>query len=123
MKWVYPPPLSSLGGGGGVVSLAFFGLAARGSLFRFVLGGFWGGVPFRLGRWGGGGGGGSAPETKGLTAQQLDTMWVDGNASYEPPSKKSLSSLKPADIYLTRGDADNMYVQRNPTAQNYDSKE
>lgn len=39
------------------------------------------------------------------------------------PYGKSVPEGKPADIYLTRGDADSMYVQRNPTAQNFDSKE
>ena len=39
------------------------------------------------------------------------------------PYGKSIPEGKPADIYLTRGDADSMYVQRNPTAQNFDSKE
>lgn len=39
------------------------------------------------------------------------------------PYGRSIPEGKPADIYLTRGDADSMYVQRNPTAQNFDSKE
>lgn len=39
------------------------------------------------------------------------------------PYGKSVPEGKPADIYLTRGDADSMYVQRNPTAQNFDNKE
>ena len=39
------------------------------------------------------------------------------------PYGKSIPEGEPADIYLTRGDADSMYVQRNPTAQNFDSKE
>lgn len=39
------------------------------------------------------------------------------------PYGKSIPEGEPADIYLTRGDADSMYVQRNPTAQNFDNKE
>ena len=39
------------------------------------------------------------------------------------PYGRSMPEGKPADIYLTRGDADSIYVQRNPTAQNFDSKE
>lgn len=39
------------------------------------------------------------------------------------PYGKSIPEGKPADIYLTRRDADGMYVQRNPTAQNFDGKE
>lgn len=39
------------------------------------------------------------------------------------PYSRSIPEGGPADIYLTRGDADSMYVQRNPTAQNFDSKE
>ena len=39
------------------------------------------------------------------------------------PYGRSIPEGKPADIYLTRGDADSMFVQRNPTAQNFDSKE
>lgn len=39
------------------------------------------------------------------------------------PYGRSIPEGKPADIYLTRGDADSMYVQRNPTAQNFDNKE
>lgn len=39
------------------------------------------------------------------------------------PYGESIPEGKPVDIYLTRGDADSMYVQRNPTAQNFDSKE
>lgn len=39
------------------------------------------------------------------------------------PYGRSIPEGEPADIYLTRGDADSMYVQRNPTAQNFDSKE
>lgn len=39
------------------------------------------------------------------------------------PYGRSIPEGRPADIYLTRGDADSMYVQRNPTAQNFDSKE
>lgn len=38
------------------------------------------------------------------------------------PYGRSIPEGKPADIYLTRGDADSMYVQRNPTAQNFDNK-
>lgn len=39
------------------------------------------------------------------------------------PYGRSISEGEPAAIYLTRGDADSMYVQRNPTAQNFDSRE
>jgi hypothetical protein len=39
------------------------------------------------------------------------------------PYGRSIPEGEPADIYLTRGDADSIYVQRNPTAQNFDSKE
>lgn len=39
------------------------------------------------------------------------------------PYGKSIPEGEPADIYLTRGDADSMFVRRNPTAQNFDSKE
>ena len=39
------------------------------------------------------------------------------------PYGRSIPEGEPADIYLTRGDADSMYVQRNPTAQNFDNKE
>lgn len=39
------------------------------------------------------------------------------------PYGRSIPEGKPADIYLTRRDADGMYVQRNPTAQNFDRKE
>lgn len=39
------------------------------------------------------------------------------------PYGESIPEGKPADIYLTRGDADSIYVQRNPTAQNFDNKE
>lgn len=39
------------------------------------------------------------------------------------PYGKSIPEGEPADIYLTRSDADGMYVQRNPTAQNFDKKE
>lgn len=38
------------------------------------------------------------------------------------PYGKSIPEGEPADIYLTRGDADATYVQRNPTAENFDSK-
>lgn len=38
------------------------------------------------------------------------------------PYGKSIPEGEPADIYLTRGDADATYVQRNPTADNFDSK-
>lgn len=39
------------------------------------------------------------------------------------PYGKSIPEGEPADIYLTRGDADSMFARRNPTAQNFDSKE
>jgi hypothetical protein len=39
------------------------------------------------------------------------------------PYGKSIPEGDPADVYLTRRGADSMYVQRNPTAQNFDSKE
>lgn len=39
------------------------------------------------------------------------------------PYGKSIPEGEPADTYLTQEDADRMYVQRNPTAQNFDRKE
>lgn len=39
------------------------------------------------------------------------------------PYGKSIPEGEPADIYLTRGDADARYVERNPTAANFDKKE
>lgn len=39
------------------------------------------------------------------------------------PYGRSIPEGEPADTYLTREDADGMYVQRNPTAQNFDRKE
>lgn len=39
------------------------------------------------------------------------------------PYGKSIPDGGPANIYLTRGDADARYVQRNPTAANFDRKE
>lgn len=39
------------------------------------------------------------------------------------PYGRSIPEGEPADVYLTRGDADSMFVRRNPTAQNFDSKE
>lgn len=39
------------------------------------------------------------------------------------PYGKSIPEGEPADIYLTRGDADARYVERNPTAANFDRKE
>ena len=39
------------------------------------------------------------------------------------PYGRSIPEGEPADIYLTRGDADSRYIQRNPTAQNFDNKE
>lgn len=39
------------------------------------------------------------------------------------PYGKSIPEGEPAGTYLTREDADRMYVQRNPTAQNFDRKE
>lgn len=39
------------------------------------------------------------------------------------PYGKSIPEGEPADTYLTREDADGIYVQRNPTAQNFDRKE
>ena len=38
------------------------------------------------------------------------------------PYGKSIPEGEPADIYLTRGDADARYVERNPTAANFDRK-
>ena len=39
------------------------------------------------------------------------------------PYGKSIPEGEPADIYLTLADVDSMFVRRNPTAQNFDSKE
>lgn len=39
------------------------------------------------------------------------------------PYGKSIPEGEPVDIYLTRGDADACYVERNPTAANFDRKE
>lgn len=39
------------------------------------------------------------------------------------PYGRNIPEGGPAGIYLTRGEADSMYVQRNPTAQDFDSKE
>lgn len=38
------------------------------------------------------------------------------------PYGKSIPEGEPADIYLTKGDADATYVQRNPTAENFEQK-
>lgn len=38
------------------------------------------------------------------------------------PYGKSIPEGKPADIYLTQADADATYVQRNPTAENFEQK-
>lgn len=39
------------------------------------------------------------------------------------PYGKSIPEGKPADIYLTEGDADAKYVQRNPTVSNFENSE
>lgn len=39
------------------------------------------------------------------------------------PYGKSIPEGEPAGVYLTHREADSLYVQRNPTAQNFDSKE
>lgn len=67
----------------------------------------------------------------GLSAREYDLRatavdnCVPGNfpGRSQFPYGRFIPEKKPAEIYLTRGDADSMYVQRNPTAQNYDSKE
>lgn len=67
----------------------------------------------------------------GLSAREYDlrATAVDNCVPGEFPGRsqfpygRSIPEGRPADIYLTRGDADSMYVQRNPTAQNFDSKE
>lgn len=67
----------------------------------------------------------------GLSAREYDLRatavdnCVPGDFPGRPqfPYGKSIPESEPADVYLTRGDADSMYVQRNPTAQNFDSKE
>lgn len=67
----------------------------------------------------------------GLSAREYDlrATAVDNCVPGEFPGRsqfpygRSIPEGEPADIYLTRGDADSMYVQRNPTAQNFDSKE
>lgn len=38
------------------------------------------------------------------------------------PYGKSIPEGEPADIYLTKGDADATYIQRNPTAENFEQK-
>lgn len=67
----------------------------------------------------------------GLTAREYDlrATAVDNCVPGDFPGRsqfpygKSIPEGEPADVYLTRGDADGRYVQRNPTAQNFDSKE
>ena len=67
----------------------------------------------------------------GLSAREYDlrATAVDNCVTGNFPGRSQFSygrfipEKKPAEIYPTRGDADSMYVQRNPTAQNYDSKE
>ena len=75
--------------------------------------------------------GASMYDALGLTAREYDlrATAVDNCVPGDFPGRsqfpygKSIPESEPADIYLTRGDADSMYVQRNPTAQNFDSKE
>lgn len=67
----------------------------------------------------------------GLTAREYDLRATavdncvpgDFPGRSQFPCSKSIHEGEPADVYLTRGDADSLYVQRNPTAQNFDSKE
>ncbi len=73
----------------------------------------------------------SVYDALGLSARDYDLRatavdnCVPGNfpGRSQFPYGRSIPEGKPADIYLTRGDADEMYVQRNPTAQNFDRKE
>lgn len=74
--------------------------------------------------------GASMYDALGLTAREYDlrATAVDNCVPGDFPGRsqfpygRSIPEGKPADIYLTRGDADSMYVQRNPTAQNFDNK-
>lgn len=67
----------------------------------------------------------------GLSAREYDlrATAVDNCAPGDFPGRsqfpygKSIPEGEPADIYLTRGDADARYVERNPTAANFDRKE
>lgn len=73
----------------------------------------------------------STYDALGLSARDYDLRatavdnCVPGNfpGRSQFPYGKSIPEGKPADIYLTQRDADEMYVQRNPTAQNFDRKE
>lgn len=65
----------------------------------------------------------------GLTAREYDlrATTVDNCVPGDFPGRsqfpygKSIPEGKPADIYLTEGDADAKYVQRNPTAANFET--
>lgn len=67
----------------------------------------------------------------GLTAREYDlrATAVDNCVPGDFPGRsqfpygKSIPEGEPADIYLTLADVDSMFVRRNPTAQNFDSKE
>lgn len=66
----------------------------------------------------------------GLSAREYDlrATAVDNCVPGDFPGRSQFPYGKspggaPADIYLTRGDADARYVERNPTAANFDRKE
>lgn len=67
----------------------------------------------------------------GLTAREYDlrATAVDNCAPGDFPGRsqfpygRSIPEGEPADIYLTKGDADAKYVQRNPTVANFEIKE
>ena len=73
----------------------------------------------------------STYDALGLSAREYDlrATAVDNCVPDDFPGRsqfpygRSIPEGEPADIYLTRGDADSMFVRRNPTAQNFDSKE
>ena len=75
--------------------------------------------------------GASMYDALGLSAREYDlrATAVDNCVPGDFPGRsqfpygRSIPEGEPADIYLTRGDADSMFVRRNPTAQNFDSKE
>lgn len=70
-------------------------------------------------------------DTLGLSAREYDlrATAVDNCVPGDFPGRsqfpygKSIPDGGPADIYLTRGEADARYVKRNPTAANFDRKE
>lgn len=73
----------------------------------------------------------STYDALGLSAREYDlrATAVDNCVPGDFPGRsqfpygKSIPEGEPAGIYLTRGDADARYVERNPTAANFDRKE